>query len=165
MFSHTRWCILYTHNIHSFTLDIHFKRNLSQKKKKKKNYRPLTIEVVTLQMENLIWPCWVSSIFEAICLSMKAGCFGVGKSKISLLSIEIIVDTFGLSLANSCTHSNPICIHFEMSIWKHGSHIARSTKAIMLSSFHNFHAWKITSVKNKNWNCSIFLKVDHVKNE
>ena len=162
MFSHTRWCILYTHYIHSFTLDIHFKRNLSQKKKK--NYRPLTI-VVTLQMENLIWPCWVSSIFEAICLSMKAGCFGVGKSKISLLSIEIIVDTFGLSLANSCTHSNPICIHFEMSIWKHGSHIARSTKAIMLSSFHNFHAWKITSVKNKNWNCSIFLKVDHVKNE
>ena len=138
------------------------KRSLSQKNS---FHRPLIVEIVALQMENLIWPCWVSSIFEAICLSMKAGCFGVGRSKISLLSIEIIVDTFGLSLANSCTHSSPTCIHFEMSIWKHGSHIVGSTKAIMLSSFHNFHAWKLTRVKDKNWNWSIFLKVDHVNNE
>ena len=103
-------------------------------------YRPKTVVTVTLYMENLICSCWPGSMFEGFCLSVNAGCFGVGKSRISLLSIEIIVDIVGLSLANSCTHSSPTCMHLNISIWKHGSHIVGSNKAIILSSFHNFHA-------------------------
>ena len=101
-------------------------------------------------MEDLIWPCWAGSVYEAISLSMNASCFGVGRYAISLLSIEIIVDTIGLSLVESYTHNSPTCMHLNISIWKLGSHIAGSTKAILFSSFHNFHAWMNTSMKDIN---------------
>lgn len=41
-------------------------------------------------------------------LVINAGCFGSGMSTISLLSIEHIVATLGLSLADSCTHKSAI---------------------------------------------------------
>ena len=78
-------------------------------------------------------------------------------STISLLSMQITTDTINLSLANFCTHNKSTCMHLNISISKHGSYIIGSIKAIMLSAFHNFHAWKhenmieILSINNKTY--------------
>ncbi|GKV51228.1 hypothetical protein SLEP1_g57897 [Rubroshorea leprosula] len=52
------------------------------------------------------------------------------------------VGMLGLSFANSCTHSNPTCMHLRTSSRWDGSATMLSTKATMLPSFHNFQAWK-----------------------
>ena len=79
------------------------------------------------------------------------------RSTISLLSMEITTDIIGLSLANSCTHNKPTCMHLNISISQYGSYIIGPIKAIMLFAFHNFHAWKhqnkieILSIGNENY--------------
>ena len=103
-------------------------------------YRPWTIVIVTLLSEHFLCLRWEDLVSKAICLSINAGCFGWGRSTISLLSMEITTDTIGLSLANSCTHNRPTCMHLKISIWKHGSDMNGSIKATMLPAFHNFHA-------------------------
>ena len=77
------------------------------------SYRPWTIVTVTLLIEHMFWLHWEDFAFKAICLSVNAGCFGVGRSIISLLSIEITIDTVGLSVTNSCTHKRPTCMHLK----------------------------------------------------
>ena len=104
------------------------------------NYRPWTIVTVTLLTEHSVWLRWEESVFDAICLSMKAGFIGRGGSTISLLSMETTSDTVGRSWANSCTHNSPTCMHLKISISKQGSYIIASINAIALSMFHNFHA-------------------------
>ena len=103
-------------------------------------YRPWTIVTVTLLIEQILCLPLVDSESKAICLSVNAGCFGWGRSTISLLSIEITTDMVGLSFANSCTHNKPTCTHLKISNSKHGSDIIGSINATMLSAFHNFHA-------------------------
>ena len=103
-------------------------------------YRPSTTVTVTLLIEHLLWLLWEDSVYKAISLSINAGCFGRGRSTVSLLSMEITKDIVGLSLAKSCTHNNPTCMHLKISILKQGSDIIGSIKATMLSTFHNFHA-------------------------
>jgi hypothetical protein len=91
-------------------------------------------------MEFIFWFCVMDSVSKELCLSKNAGFFGGGRSTISLFSMEVMVDTAGLSFANSCTHNRPICMHRNISTSKHGSDIAGSTKAEMSRSFHNLKA-------------------------
>ena len=122
------------------------------------SYRPWTIETVTSLIENFLSPLWDNFLSKRIFLSVNADCFGRGRSRISLLSTEITTDTVGLSLANSCTHNRPTCMHLKISISKHGSYTIVSIKAIMLFAFHSFHAWKnknrieILSISIENYN-------------
>jgi hypothetical protein len=95
----------------------------------------------------MFWLHWEDFAFKAICLSVNAGCFGGGRSIISLLSIEITIDTVGLFVTNSCTHKRPTCMHLKISVSKHGSDIIGSINATLLPTFHNFHACK---KKNNN---------------
>jgi hypothetical protein len=94
----------------------------------------------------------------SICLSVNAGCFGRGRSIVSLLSMEITMEIVGLSLENSCTHSSPICMHLKISISKHGSRIIGSINATILSAFHIFHAYRKQKHENKIENLSINTK-------
>ena len=45
---------------------------------------------------------------------MNAGLLGGGSNIVSLLSIEITAPIVGLSMASSCAHNSPICMHLEI---------------------------------------------------
>ena len=81
------------------------------------------------------------STSSIVCLWMNAGCFGEGRLAVSLLSIEITVVIVGLSLASSCTHKRPICMHLIISAWLLGCDISGSIRDVTFSAFHNFHAY------------------------
>lgn len=131
------WFCWKSFNMYNHRIIFFFKNTLTHT-----SYRPWTIVIVTLLREHLLGLCWEEPACGAICLSVNAGCFGRGRSIVSLLSMKITTETVDLSLTNSCTHSSPTCMHLKISISKQGSRIIGSINATMLSAFHIFHAWK-----------------------
>ena len=101
------------------------------------------------------------SVFMPLRISVNAGCFGGGRCAISLQIIPTTVEMDGLSLANSCTHNSPTCMHLNISSWKHASNILPSINVFMLSSFHNFHAWKYSHTINVNLSQQYSLEGNH----
>lgn len=98
---------------------------------------------VTSLAEHVLWLCPEESVSWVIFLMVNAGCFGRGRSTISLLIIEITVDMEGLSFALSCVQRSPTFMHLRSSASKCVTGTFGSTNAITLSSFHNFHACKL----------------------
>ena len=67
-----------------------------------KIYGPSMVVIEAFLVEHFHWFSRGDvSVYEPICLSMNAGLFGVGKSTISLLSIETTLGIDGLLLADS----------------------------------------------------------------
>jgi len=81
------------------------------------HYRAATVVTVTLLAEYLSKFGWEDSVLLSYGLPTKPGWFGEGRSTISLLSMEMIVETFGLSFTNSWTHKSPTWIHLKISNW------------------------------------------------
>ena len=109
-------------------------------------YRP-TVDTVIKLLKKLEPPrLEVEAAVSDELLEKKTGFFGSKwYAVLSLLSMRITVDIDGRSAGSSCTQSNPTWIHFKTSVWLHDSLSDGSMSSNALSSFHNLHAYIITS--------------------
>ena len=105
-------------------------------------YLPFSKVTVNSLCEQLSSLLEVEALLEGHLLTIKAGCFGVGRVLDSLPSMNTTFDMVGRSFGSSCTHNSPTFTHFKYSSVVHVWHSVWSINSSALSTFHKCHAWK-----------------------
>ena len=82
----------------------------------------------------------ISTFGVLICMK-NAGFFGIGRVMVSFLSMETTSDMEGLSIALSCTHKRPTCMHLITSLRSQDSSNVGSSISKTVPSCHSSHAW------------------------
>lgn len=129
-----------THRTHPLQIKAIAQKTYMRQTKKKKNYLPHRIDIVTSLRLGDSRAVDASSF---VTLMWKyAGWLGLGSVIFSLLSITTTSDIVGRSAAFSWTHSNAMLMH--LIIWNACNSVDNeaSKSSTHLSSFHNCHAFK-----------------------
>lgn len=90
-----------------------------------------SISDIVISLQEQVYDLFSDTCSSILTVSFvkNAGGFGAGSRMVSFKSMETTSGMVGRSVAWSCTHNSPTCMHLITSVTRHGSPILGSTSS------------------------------------